>query len=253
MTNDAHLASLLMNQDLTPGEENTLRGLRESIESQMKQLEGSPRIYYGGSFGKHTMVRESYDLDIVVYWPPDSRFTVQGISDGVGTKLQKHWNSPRPKTVSWVLRFQGGFHIDVVPGRAIDAGFREANLWRRDKQSTLKTSIKTQIKTVRDSGRRDAIRLVKLWKARHGIDCKTFWLELLIIEGCKGVSGGLEQELLAAFRYLGDRALTARVLDPANSNNVISDDVPRATKLLVAQAAQAAIGARYWSEVFNPK
>jgi hypothetical protein len=73
------------------------------------------------------------------------------------------------KTVCWEIPFQNGFHIDVVPGRAIDESFKEANLYRTDTRTTLKTSIKTHIDTVRSSGRRDAIRLLKLWRERRGV------------------------------------------------------------------------------------
>ena len=56
------------------------------------------------------------------------------------------------KTVCWEIPFQGGFHIDVVPGRALDASYKEANLHRTDTGTTLKTSIKTHIDPVRGSG-----------------------------------------------------------------------------------------------------
>ncbi len=50
-------------------------------------------------------------------------------------------------------------HIDVVPGRALDAQYYEANLHRTDTGTTLKTSLKKHIDTVRGSGRADAIRV----------------------------------------------------------------------------------------------
>jgi hypothetical protein len=251
VTSDQYLAMLLVGQDLTGAEEASLRSLRDRIEAQLRELPGEPRVYYGGSFAKNTMIRSAYDLDVVAYWPSESTFTVQGISDGVGKHLQKYWEYVIAKSVSWQLPFEGGFHIDVVSGRAIDSSFANANLWRRDRATTLKTSIKKHIKAVRDSGRRDAIRLMKLWKLRAGLRCKTLWLELMVMDACLGCRGGLEQQVLASLGYLRDHALGARVIDPANSHNVISDDVTAQQKLLVAREAQAALDARTWQEVFR--
>ena len=251
MSTQEYLQQLLAGQNLTTAEEDNLKALRVQVETVVGRLSGNPRFYYAGSYGKKTIIREHYDLDIVAYWPHDCGYTLKDIYNAVGAELKKVWATVNPKTVSWEIPFQGGFHIDVVPGRAIDSTFKDANLYRRDKDSSLKTSIKTHIDTVRNSGRRDAIRLMKLWKVRKSVRFKTFILELMTIDGCKGQSlTDLEPQLLAAFRHISDNIDTARVLDPANTNNVISDDISYADKLTIKAAAQAALNAQYWSQVF---
>ncbi len=228
MSNQEYLQSLLDGQDLSDAELKTLRELREQIETQLREgLQKVERVYYAGSFGKKTMIREIYDLDIVIYWANDCGFTLQGLYDGVGKVLQKHWKFVNKKTVAWELPFQGGFHIDVVPGRAIDASFNYANLYRTDTGQSFQTSIKTHINTIRNSGRRDAIRLMKLWRKRKNVPIKkTLALELLTIDGCSGTpTTDLEKQLLAALRYIRDNILTARLVDPANTNNVLSDEI----------------------------
>lgn len=254
MTNQEYLESLLNGQRLSKTELDNLQTLRARVETVLSILSGSPRFYYAGSYGKDTIIRESYDLDIVAYWPSDCGYSLKDIFDGVGTVIRKQWANAYPKTVAWEIPFQGGFHIDVVPGRALDNTFKYANLYRRDKDSSLKTSIKVHIDTIRDSGRREAIRLMKLWKARKKIPFKTFVLELMTIDGCKGQSlSELEPQLNAAFQYIRDNIVSARIVDPANSNNVISDDISYADKLTIKAAAQAAIDARSWRDVFeNP-
>jgi tRNA nucleotidyltransferase (CCA-adding enzyme) len=167
MTNNEYLASILGQQNLTSAELDALRRLREQIEGQLSVLEGSPRFYYGGSFGKRTMVKARYDLDLVMYWPHTATaYSIGGIYTTVGNVLKKHWKYVNSKTVAWELPFEGGFHIDVVPGRALDAQYYEANLHRTDTGTTLKTSLKKHIDIVRNSGRADAIRLVKLWRRK---------------------------------------------------------------------------------------
>jgi len=243
----------LTGQNLTNAELDSLRNLRQQIEGQLSILEGSPRFYYGGSFGKRTMIRASYDLDLVMYWPHTANYLIKGIYDAVGQVLRRHWTVVNSKTVAWVLPFQGGFHIDVVPGRALDAQYYEANLHRSHTGTTLKTSLKRHIDTVRNSGRADAIRLMKLWRAQKSVPFKkNFLLELMTIEGCKGQpSNDLEAQLNAALRYIRDNILSCNVLDPANSNNSLSDDLDANTRSLIYYRADEAIKATYWSQVLQ--
>lgn len=252
MNSQEYLQQLLAGQDLKKDEEDGLRSLRAQVEVVVGRLSGNPRFYYAGSYGKKTIIREHYDLDVVAYWPHDCGFTLKDIYNAVGDELKKEWRYVNPKTVAWELPFQNGFHLDVVPGRAIDSTFKEANLYRRDKDSLLKTSIKIHIDAVRNSDRRDAIRLMKLWKARKSVSFKTFILELMTIEGCKGKSlTDLEPQLVAALQHIRANIMTARVVDPANTNNVISDDIGYGEKEAIKTAAQAALDAQYWSEVFR--
>jgi hypothetical protein len=115
----------------------------------------------------------------------------------------------------------------------------------------MQTSLKTHIDAVRGSGRTDVIRLMKLWKVRRTVPFKTFILELMTVDGCKGLlTSDLEQQLLRALAYIRDRIQIARVEDPANSNNIISDDLSTADKQAIAAAARAAITANTWGDVF---
>lgn len=248
-----YLQQLLVSQDLSSGELNVLRDLRLQVEDALSKLEGSPRFYYAGSYGKNTMIRERYDLDIVAYWPTSTSYTIKGIFDGTGTQLKKLWSSAHPKTVCWETNFRGGFHIDVVPGRALDTNFKEANLHRTDTATTLKTSLKVHIDTVRGSGRRQAIRLLKLWRERNKVPFKkSFLLEMMTISGCKGTSfEELPEQVLAALRFICDKIETINVIDPANTNNSLSDDLSPSDRYLIKQAAQTALDASNWNSMFG--
>ena len=74
----------------------------------------------------------------------------------------------------------------------------------------------------------------------------------MVIEGCKGVSrAGLESQLNDAFKFLSDRITTIKMLDPANSNNVISNEITTEQKNRIKRLADQAINARSWGEVFQ--
>jgi hypothetical protein len=51
----AYFQNLLRAQTLSDQELQALRGLRQRIEGQLSRLEGNPRFYYAGSYGKKTM------------------------------------------------------------------------------------------------------------------------------------------------------------------------------------------------------
>jgi hypothetical protein len=253
MSNNDYLAGILRDQNLSNADLDGLRQLREQIEQQLAVLEGNPRFYYGGSFGKRTMIRARYDLDLVMYWPHTSNYSINGIYTAVGEVLKKNWKYVNSKTVAWELPFERGFHIDVIPGRALDAQYYEANLHRTDTGTTLKTSLKKHIDTVRNSGRIDVIRLMKLWKVRKNVPFKkNFLLELMTIDGCKGTqSDDLGRQTLAALRYVRDNIKTCSVRDPANSNNSLSDDLDASARAAIYQRADETIKATYWSQVFQ--
>jgi len=254
MSSDQYLRGLLAQQDLPSAELLALQNMRDQIQSQLSTLAGSPRFYYAGSYGKKTIIRARYDLDIVMYWPSTVTYTIKGIYDAVGGVLKNHWKYVNSKTVSWELPFQGGFHIDIVPGRALDPQFREANLYRTDTGTTLKTSLKTHIDTVKGSGRRDVIRLMKLWRERRAVPFKkSFLLEMMTIEGCRGQRfDDLGAQVQASLIHIRDNILTCNVRDPANTNNSLSDDLTAAQRLAIRNAANAAAQATSWATVFEP-
>ncbi len=254
MSADQYLRGLLASQDLSDPELSALRSLRDQIQSQLSTLQGSPRFYYAGSYGKKTIIRERYDLDIVMYWPSTASYTIKGIYDAAGKILRRNWKVVNSKTVSWELPFQGGFHIDIVPGRALDTKFLNANLYRTDTGTTLKTSLKTHIDTVRNSGRRDTIRLMKLWRERRKVPFKkSFLLEMMTIEGCRGQRfDDLGAQVQTALVYIRDNILSCNVFDPANSNNSISDDLTSAQRSAIRTAADFAARATSWRTVFEP-
>lgn len=253
MSVQQYLQSLLDEQNLTDAELATLRQLRETIEAQVRNLPGVQRVLYGGAYGKDTINREHYDLDIVFYWASnDGGPRLQEIFTAVGRILRRHWQSVNQKTVGWEIPFQGGFHVDVVPGRALDDTFKYANLYRSDTGTSLQTSIRVHIDTVSASGRRESIRLMKLWRTRKNVPFrKSFALELATIEACKGLrTTELGDQVWAVLQYLRDSFPTARIVDPANSNNIISDLISPTEKQAIRRIAAATLQSRTWGEVF---
>lgn len=233
----------LQNRDLTP-----LQNAREDIERKLRQYIGwSPRFYYGGSYGKRTMIKASYDLDIAAYFPMDDGRPIGDIYNFVHQALLNSGFYVYPKTVALNIPYRDySFYIDVVPARARDAEYRYATLYKNGQDSYMQTSLKIHIESVRPY--REIIKLMKLWKVRHGISCKTFVIEQLVRRAIGNrlitdYSDAMERVL----EFIATDIKTVRLVDPANSNNII--EVEDATRNVLQAEASTSIQQSYWQDI----
>ena len=231
---------------------SSLRQLRDKLQTALSGnwTTGDPRFYYAGSYAKHTMIRSSFDLDLVIYFPPTGRFSVKEIYELVEKRLNNRGYRTQRHNVAIRLPYQGGFHLDVVPGRAIDNTYQFANLYSPERDSTKRTSIKVHIDAVRSGGSQDVIKLVKLWRLRHQVGLGSFVIELAVARSLAGRERqALEDKVWEVLRFFQDEFRTANLIDPANSNNVVSDDVSTGVKQSVASAAATSRSKRSWQEI----
>jgi len=91
MTTNDFLAKVLVSQTLADDsvELSTLQTRRAEVEKVLREQfdDCSPTIRYGGSKAKGTMIKESYDLDLVCYFAHDD--------SGAGETLEDLYNSTR--------------------------------------------------------------------------------------------------------------------------------------------------------------
>lgn len=250
MTPHEYLEGVLQKQTMRQQDVSTLQRLRDEIEASLRRSYGSaPRFYYAGSYGKDTMIQESFDLDIVIYFPSSETASLRDIFTSVYQKLTGSGYKVQPKTVALRLPYEGGFHIDVVPGKAQDSTYKYATLFKNEGAgSTLQTSLKVHIDAVRKTGIRDCVKLVKLWRLRHGLSWSTFAIEIAV---GRALSGKRKDDhatcMNEVFNFLVGNIIGARLVDPANTNNVI--DMSIAERQAVAQKAVESLNARTWGEI----
>lgn len=258
MTVNEWLISLLQQQELGNQELNNLKNLAREIEDQLSILPGNPKFYIAGSLAKGTIIRKQYDLDIVMYWPfdPNPTFYLKDIYEAVGDVLKENYKYVNQKTVSWEIpSLKGDFHIDVVPGRALDQNYYEANLYRTDTKTRLKTSLKKHIDTVKKSGRIEVIRLLKLWREVNKVPLKkSFLLEIMAIEGAElALRSNLGKQFYRTLSYIRDNIKDCNFQDPANGNNSLCEDLTSTMRYEIYKKAYEAVKAvdeGYWSRVF---
>jgi hypothetical protein len=250
MTPHEYLRQVLASQEMRDQDLRVIRLLRDELAAYLgRQLGPGPRIYYGGSYGKGTMIREAFDLDLVVYYPHTESRSLAQIFGAVHQALVNGKYVVHPHTVALRLPYKAGFHVDVVPGRAQDASFLYATLYKNAQPpSTLQTSLKVHIDAVRLTELRQIVRLLKLWRLRHGVPLKTFALEIL---AGRALAGQSPKEYGAAFRtilqFMAKRLTTVRLEDPVNTNNVL--DITLHDRNSAAETASQSLGAQYWKQI----
>lgn len=226
-----------------------LSGHREEVEGYLREKFGQePMIRYAGSKAKGTMIAENYDLDIVCYFPHDKDATIKEIHDSVQRVLSlKYVIKPKASAV----RIKGidnnvetDYHIDVVPGKFIESDDGDVFLHVvYGEKERIQTNIDTHIAYVKDSGCQDVIKLMKIWKERNGVPFKTFVLEIAIVETLKGLNNkdDFSRSLRKIFTFLRDEIESVRLLDPANSNNIVSESISGGDKTIIASKTTEAL------------
>jgi tRNA nucleotidyltransferase (CCA-adding enzyme) len=268
MTTNEYLEEVLKSQTLAEDSEElkALREHRAEVEALLRDHfdECSPTIRYGGSKAKKTMIRESYDLDIICYFPHDDTAageTLEDIFINVRSALEKKY-LVEPKTSALRLKHADreclvvDFHIDVVPGRFTDDSKTDTFLYQDSaEKKRLKTNIDVHVEHVRDSGLTDAIRLVKLWKIRNGLTLKHFVLELAVIKLLsERKNKSLSVQLEHVWTELRDSIDELVVEDPANPEGNDLTNVLGAARDSLRSAARTTlelIETSGWEAVFG--
>lgn len=263
---EEYLKSILSSQTIAPDsdEMKSLQESREEVEELLRAAfsESNPTIRYGGSKAKGTMIKDSYDLDIVCYFghdDDDAGKTLKEIYDNVANFLEESYYVERKKSAIRIKSKdeQTDYHIDVVPGRFVDDSKTDANLYQADgEKDWLKTNLNTHIDHIKDSGLTDVIRLVKLWKTKTGLSVKTFVLELMVVAYAKkSEDKPLSKGIESFWQYLKDHGNNVEVEDPANPDgNDLSGFLDETTKQLLSYQAEVALNSLNegsWTDIFG--
>lgn len=264
MTPTQYLKAVLRDQTLT-SDSDELRALREKrneVEGILRDgLDASPNIKYGGSKAKGTMIKESYDLDILCYFEHEDNgagSTLKEIYEAVRDVLGEEYLVESKNAALRIRSFDGtDFHVDVVPGRYVDDDNSDVFLYQaQGDKERLKTNPSIHITHVRDSGVRNAIKLMKLWKVRNHLQVKTFALELLVIKllGDRK-SDSLEDQLTYVWEQFRDNMDDLSIEDPANpSGNDLSELLSYAVRFSLSTMARSTrnlIDNSGWESIFG--
>jgi len=242
------LQKILLSQDLTPEQERTLQSHKTEVTNFLRSEFGNdPVIKYAGSHEKGTMIRENYDLDIVCYFPNTDTRSLKEIREDVSNHLKSKYLIEEKASAERISDLKGvsvpsGYHIDVVPGRFIE-GTNDVFLHvAHGEKERIQTNLKTHINHIANSGCVPIIRLVKVWANRNRLNIKTFILELFVVEILSGSQNksNLRESFLKVMEAMKDKFGNVQLVDPANTNNIVSQSINFSDKIMINSAGEKA-------------
>lgn len=245
ITVENFLQGLLTSQNLDPEQDHLLQLHKAEITAFLRaEFGNSPVIKYAGSREKGTMIRDNFDLDIVCYFPSSDIRSLKEIRDDVSSHLSKKYliegkaSAERIKNLKGVSTPQG-YHIDVVPGRFIEGSKDVFIHVAYGEKERMQTNLNTHIDHIANSGCVPVIRLIKIWALRNNVQIKTFILELFVVETLNGSKNkdNLQSSFLNVIEALKNRFGNLQLVDPANTNNVVSRTINSSDRALVTNTA----------------
>jgi hypothetical protein len=203
-----------------------------------------------GSFSKGTANAGRTDIDLFISVSPDVTDTLSEIYEKLDRALKTAGYKTRRQNVSININV-AGHSVDLVPARRQNLMLEDHWLYRRKIDSRTKTNVGVHALLVAHSGRTEEIRIVKLWRDQWGLDWPSFYLELTVLRalGTFTPYNDLAANVSKVFDFLRDEFAGTRIMDPANTNNIISEDLTSAEKRKISAAAAQARATPYWNDI----
>ena len=202
-----------------------------------------------GSRAKGTAIDLSTDLDLFISLTSNTTNSLKEIYDSLYNWVTRKGITARKQNVSIGITY-GGQKIDLVPAKRQGQYGNDHSLYRSKADTWTKTNIDTHISRVNNSGRRNEIIALKVWRENHRLEFPSIYLETLAIDALSGRhSSDTASNFLYLLRYIGDNIGSLRVVDPANSNNILSDDLTAGEKRILSTQAQESLTEQYWKQI----
>jgi hypothetical protein len=190
-----------------------------------------------GSWAKGTAIARSSDADIFISLSSTTSMPLRDVYEELVTWADACALEPQRQNVSVRVTWRG-WSIDLVPGRRQQQYGNDHSLFVRRSHSWTQTNIDIHIRLVIDSGRSDEIRLAKVWRELHHVDLPSFLLELAVLDALHYARHrDLTSNMLRVLEYFATNLPTVRLVDPANTANVVSAELSGAEKSAIANLA----------------
>lgn len=248
MTPDQYLASLLSKYTVNVA---AAKAAGNAIYPLLQQWGNDYLLSadFSGSLAKGTGISISSDADIFLSISSSTPGTLAQIYNSLLSYVSAAGYSARMQNVSVRVSVNGNL-IDLVPGRRHSQWGDDHSLYRSKAQSWIQTNIAKHISYVSGSGRIDEIRILKLWRSQHQLEFPSFFLEMATIDALRySQKGNLAANVWKVLEHLRDNIQTVRYIDPANTNNVISDDCTIFEKAAIATKAASSLKEQNWGQI----
>ena len=248
MSNDEYLQGIIHKYTVDSyGAENAATSLDGLINTWANGYLVATKL--SGSLAKGTAISLGTDADIFISLSSAIRYTLSEIYNSLYDTVISAGYTARQQNVSIGVNIRN-YKIDLVPARRQSQYGNDHSLYKSKTNSWTQTNIDKHIYDVKTSNRLDEIKLTKIWRERHSLSFPSLYLELAVIDCLKRYRyGQLESNFSKILSFLSSEFQNIKYLDPANTNNVISDDLNTCEKQLIATQAQASVNKQYWAQI----
>jgi hypothetical protein len=215
-------------------------------------------ILDSGSRAKGTAISLASDVDYLVSLTSDCNQNsggLKGIYESLYSTLSQNYSKPRKQNVS-VRVTVDGLEVDVTPARKQGPLTNFQSLYVSKLDTWKQTNIAVHIKDISQSGRTNEIKILKVWRELNQLDFSSIYLEYLLVKHVLALKpkgpDHLADNVWYTLNQLAKREsnpLFARAVDPANTNNVLSDLLTVADKNAIIAGAQDALKRSNWNQI----
>lgn len=251
MTPDEYILSIVSNYSVSTGPQSAAYQAAQKLSSNIQAWANKYLISatFSGSYAKGTAIRGGTDIDIFISLDSQTPGTMKEIYENLYSYLDGQHLSPRRQNVSIGLTYSG-VSIDLVPGRKQAGNTSDHSLYRSKAKTWTQTNVDKHIKLISGSNRLVEIKAMKIWRKVHYLDFPSFYLELTVLDALYNKKKNQPAtNVLTVLEYLRDFFPKAQVADPANSNNIISDDLTSTEKSAIASAAKKSFAQANWGSI----
>jgi len=251
MTGDEYILSILKKYEVPRGPESPAEQAATRIASKIQRWAGDwlAGLSYSGSYAKQTAVHGITDVDIFISLKPEMPGSLKKIYDELFTLATLHNWHPHRKNVSIGISING-LNLDLIPGRTQTGYESYHDLYWLKSDSLRQTNVNLHVETVAKSDHLREIQAIKIWRHIHQLDWPSLYLEFFVVNALAGRSAeSLAHNVLHALDAIGEGLETTCIVDPANPDNVLSDDLTPPEKKNIADQAKKTAAEQHWEDI----
>lgn len=250
LTTEQYVASIVEKYRVIPDLESASHSAADEVLPLLKQWgkEYLLGLTLSGAYAKNTAISLSSDVDVLIALSPIPGMEMKNIFWSLFEHLSDHDLNPHTRDVSIRVR-AGEFNVDLIPACRDHEASGNA-LFNKRSGHTVQTDVARHVHLVANSGRQQEICAFKIWRERMSLDFPSLYLEFTVLRALGPERfGQLADNMLAVLRHLANRFEQAVIPDPANPDNLLSNDLSEAGKKAIASAARDALYDENWKKI----
>ncbi|MEO0069242.1 MAG: nucleotidyltransferase [candidate division WOR-3 bacterium] len=251
MTPNNYIRWVLAKYELAEGTTSPAEKAVEELKPLLKEWAGRYllNLTLCGSYAKGTRVKGGTDIDILISLGPRTPLDMAKVYEHFFNWLRKRGFTPFKENIALRLSYHG-LAIHLIPAKQEWGTTNDHLIFETTRNRITRTNFDAHIKLIRAAGRASEIKALKIWRSLRGLRFPSFCLELVVIHALRQqphdvLAGNMERVL----KCLRDEFPTTPFRDPANYENIVSDELLEHEKLAIADAAAESLTQTTWSKI----